>query len=250
LLSFRRDGLWVYYFFDNNETNRHFADFINQLDNGSTFFNDRNRAKQVLKERNVKTRRFFNTIAGDWDTLKKNIFGDFDISGIIVNSIENCETAVDLGCGTGDLLFLLKDRAKKVIGVDSSPGMLEESRKRFISEENRVECRLGELEHIPLRDEEADVAIINMSLHHLSVPEIGIRESYRILKPDDTFILADFEKHSVETMRSTYGDRWLGFSQNEIENWLTQTGFSIIDIQQHELRFGLKVNIYFSKKNG
>ena len=125
--------------------------------------------------------------------------------------------------------------------------MLEQARRRF-SDQQSIELRLGESEHLPLRDGEADVAIMNMVLHHLSQPEEGIREVNRVLKTGDRFIVVDFEKHEQEQMRKSYGDRWLGFESRRIRHWLGSSGFGSVDERGFELGRQLRLIIYTARK--
>jgi ArsR family transcriptional regulator len=66
------------------------------------------------------------------------------------------------GVRTGDLLPLLSRKAKRVIGVDNSPGMLEEARKLHRLDEGPSEPSVGDLHHLPLRDGEVDCAVMTM----------------------------------------------------------------------------------------
>jgi ArsR family transcriptional regulator len=147
---------------------------------------------------------------------------------------------VDLGCGTGDLMAPLKGRANLVIGVEKSPRMLEGARRRFSADGENVDLRIGELEHLPLREGEADLAVINMVLHHLPDPKKALSETHRVLKKGNTFIIVDLLSHQVENMRERFGDRWLGFSAADIRKWLEACGFRIGKIDYFDLKKGLK----------
>jgi len=145
------------------------------------------------------------------------------------------------------LIDLLQKKADRVIGVDSSPGMLEQARHRFVGQ-NRIELRLGEVEHLPLSDREADLAVMNMVLHHLSQPEAAVREVGRTLKPGDPFLVAELEKHRLDSMRVAFGDRWLGFERKEMQRWLSSAGFTLADEMDFELNRQLTLIIYRSRK--
>ena len=71
--------------------------------------------------------------------------------------------------------------------------------------------RIGELDYLPLRDGEADFICINLVLHHLSRPSTSLGEIARVLHPGGLVLVTDFDQHSQESMRTMYGDRWLGF---------------------------------------
>ncbi len=249
LLSSRRDGLWVFYRAVRTDENGNFLDSVKGLlKDNSEFTEDLHRASNLMAERKVKTKRFFDSIADDWDHLERELFGGFDLTGEILERVSMCETAADLGCGTGHFISTLKKRADIVIGVDSSTRMLEIARRRFMEYGAGVNLRLGELEHLPLRDEETDFALINMVLHHLSEPQDCIREVNRILKSGKEFMIVEFAKHNNEMMRNKYGDHWLGFHDGEIENWLVDSGFELVDRNQFKLESKMKVILLVSVK--
>ena len=126
--------------------------------------------------------------------------------------------------------------------------MLAETAKRLGRIDLEVDLRIGELEHLPLRDGETVVAIINLVLHHLRNPRQGLLEARRILQTGGTLILADFLKHEQEMMRSRYGDHWLGFTTEEVQSWLGEAGLRIDEHHQYSVRKGLRVFLYCCSK--
>ncbi|MFC2156312.1 ArsR/SmtB family transcription factor [Acidobacteriota bacterium] len=241
LLTFRKDGLWVYYSAASEGAGFELIESIKYIFNlDSIFKKDQKAATACLAERSEKTARFFDSIAVNWELLKSEILGDVDLNSNILRILPSVETIVDLGCGTGDLLPLLKKKARQVIGVEKSARMLEEARKYFAPEKNGIDIRIGELEHLPLRDEEADAAVTNMVLHHLPEPRKAFEEAFRVLKPGGILLIIDLLSHQDEGMREKYGDLWLGFSTETLEKWLTEKGFTQQKIERFDLKKGLK----------
>ena len=244
-LECRRDGGWAFYFISTQGQGRDFIDSIKYLlDEEPLFHEDLLRAEHIVRDRSLKTMQFFNQIAFKWDLLKREILGNFDLSDAIIQEIPQCHVAVDLGCGTGELMEKMHSVAKKVIGVDSSSKMLEQARNRLHNGNEDFDLRLGELEHLPLRNKEVDCAVISMVLHHLSAPDLIIAELARVLQKKGTLIIADYDKHKDENMRVVYGDRWLGFSKNEIADILTPHGFDIKKFKSFRIQNNLTLNIY------
>ena len=249
LLNFRREGLWVFYSAAGEGPGHEFIESIKYMfDLDPRFERDRTAAAACLAERSRKTARFFDSVAVDWEILKSEIIGDVDLNSRILARVKNVQTIVDLGCGTGDLLPLLRERARHVIGVEKSARMLEEARKHFAPERDGIDIRIGELEHLPLCNEEADMAVTNMVLHHLPEPKRAFGEAHRILKPGGHLLIIDFLPHQDEGMREKYGDLWLGFSQEAMEKWLKESGFSTQEIDTFDLKKGLKGFLHLSIK--
>lgn len=241
LLTFRKDGLWTFYSAASNGEGHIFIEAIKYLfDKDTVFIRDLEEAAHVLEERSRAAVRFFDSIAEDWEKLKREIIGDANLNDLILEAVPEADTILDLGCGTGDLLAPLKERANLVIGVEKSPKMLDGARRRFSSDGENIDLRIGELEHLPLREEEADLAVINMVLHHLPDPKKALKEVYRVLKKGNSFIIVDLLNHQVESMRERFGDRWLGFSITDIRKWLETSGFRIGKVDYFNLKKGLK----------
>jgi ubiquinone/menaquinone biosynthesis C-methylase UbiE len=241
LLTIRRDGLWAFYSAISNSRGAAFINAIRYLFEEDTLFKkDLQEAEKCISERSTRTARFFEDQAKNWEILKQEITGDLDLNQKIIGALPSVQTIVDLGCGTGDLLPYLRTKAANIIGVEKSISMLEEARMHYEDDGDRIEIRIGELEHLPLRDEEADMAITNMVLHHLPEPKKAFDEAYRVLRKQGWLFIIDFLSHRDESMRQRFGDVWLGFSKETLEKWLKASGFSIRSIEHFSLKNGLK----------
>lgn len=245
LVTFRRDGLWVFYSVARDGAGRRLVDSIEFLFSSDPFFTeDIHRAHDVIAERARHSVRFFDSVATDWTRMRRELLGNFDLSAEIVRRISSQGVIVDLGCGSGELLPLLAKCGCHVIGVDRSMKMLEEARKQFERQHLAIDLRIGELEHLPLREHEADTVILNMVLHHLHSPLVCLREVYRVLNERGTVIIAEFLDHQNEELRRRYHDRWLGFSQEDITGWLSECNFTIRENHCFALERGLEICIY------
>ena len=248
LLTSRRDGLWIFYKADHDNGKFNFLRTIQDILNQNEELIKDLKVLQTNIERNAHEKiQFFNSLAQDWDGIKEGLIGIKDFSLEILKSIPVVETITDLGCGTGEMLLLLKEKATKIIGVDKSPEMLLKAKER-IDKDDSIELRIGEVEHLPMRDYETDAVLINMVLHHLNNPQVCIEESARVLKSNGKCIIVDFAKHNDESFREKYDHRWLGFSQKEIEKWLQTVKMNIIKINRIKLKNDVSIQIIVSKK--
>ena len=238
LLRYRRDRLWIFYSVPSEGTEHDFlsaiAPYIQSTDEMKR---DEKEALAVLEERYERSREFFDSIAENWDDVNQEILGDFNLPEAICQEMPpKCATAADLGCGTGTVLAMMAGLCEQSIGIDNSHRMLEICSRRFKTADTgkkQVSLRIGDLSHLPVRDQELDFACINLVLHHISDPEAVLHEIRRALKSGGTLVLSDFLQHSDETMRIRYGDLRLGFSPEELETWLARAGFRIEKKQAH-----------------
>lgn len=100
---------------------------------------------------------------------------------------EGCETVVDLGCGDGDFLELLKERAIEAIGVDRDQRCWAAARDRGLE----VICK-DVLEYLEEVDEESLDGIFSAHLvEHLAYQKVIelFRLSYRALKKGGRIVI-------------------------------------------------------------
>ena len=173
----------------------------------------------------IKSDRYFDELAGKFG---RHYVPGRSWKGLAETLLQLMPPMVigDLGAGEGTFSQLLAQRAKKVIAVDNSANMVEfgSSLARSHGVKN-LEYRLGDLEELPVKKGEADVAFFSQSLHHAQHPPRALAEAFRIVKPGGRVIILDLLKHHFEEARALYADVWLGFSEVELRRMLSDAGF-------------------------
>lgn len=150
------------------------------------------------------------------------------------------EVVVDLGSGAGfDCLLAARKvgAAGQVIGVDMTHEMLKKARDNAarVGAAN-VEFRLGELEHLPIGDNTADVILSNCVINLVPDKAQVFREAFRVLKPGGRLAISDV----VNTQPLTpdlAADRALmcgcvagAASVSDVGAWLAAAGFQNVRI--------------------
>jgi ArsR family transcriptional regulator len=138
----------------------------------------------------------------------------------------------DIGCGEGYLTLETARWARTVVAIDRSEEVLE--RAKVLAARRRVtnvQWKKGDLARLPLRDDSVDLALLSQALHHASVPEDALAEAVRVLKPGGRLLLLDLRKHDQKWVSGRFGDRWLGFTEAELERLFQAAGLGDIRVQ-------------------
>ena len=99
--------------------------------------------------------------------------------------------ALDAGCGTGFLSFELAARGHRVIGVDFSPAMLAEARRKAAQQNFSVRFEEADAEQLPFPPDSFDLAVSRHVLWTLPHPEAAIDEWIRVLRPGGRLAVVD-----------------------------------------------------------
>jgi len=237
VLSVKRQGTWSYY--KVGETSRFFGlirpAFEQALEKLPQRSQDLSAVAAVLEERRRRSQEFFDQHARQWDDLARTLLPVPEYRRQLLEHVPQGVSVLEIGIGTGGLLTELAVRASQVIGVDHSPAMLEEARKRLASNGNGgIELRLGEMSHLPLSDASVGCVVANMVLHHAADPTAVLAEVRRVLMPGGMLLLADLARHEREAAREQLADQWLGFGEDELSGWLRTTGFGKVACERIE----------------
>ena len=151
------------------------------------------------------------------------------------------ETVIDLGSGGGiDCFLAAKQVGEKgrVIGVDMTPDMVSKARKNAEKAGfPTVEFRLGEIEHLPVADNTADVIISNCVVNLSPDKPQVLRDAFRALKPGGRVAISDIVATAqlppdVKKDMAVYTGCMAGASLvKDLEAMLKAAGFTAIRIE-------------------
>ncbi len=208
-------------------------DLLSRLDRGdAALARDRSRLEQVRRAHAEQAANYFRSQASQWDTVRSLHVQDDKIEGAVRRFVgeDKLGTVVDLGTGTGRMLEVMAERAVRGIGVDLSHDMLSYARSR-LERAGLANCQVrhGDIYNLPIEDRVADAAVVHQVLHYLDEPERAVAEAARILKRGGRLIVVDFAPHGLEFLRADHAHRRLGFSDEQIAEWMAAAGVELAD---------------------
>lgn len=233
LVQSRRDGKRTFYKL-NAQAGGAVGEFIQLAIRGAHELpehdHDQINLKRVVARRREQAQVYFNQVAGRFD----RVYGpgrSWQAFGHLLLRILPPLVVADLGAGEGLLSELLARRAKKVIAVDNSEKIVAfgaaKAKKNGLK---NLEFRLGNLQNPPIEANSVDLVVLSQALHHAEVPAEAIAAAHRLLRKDGQILILDLLKHGFEKAPELYGDRWLGFEQGDLHQWLESAGFKKIEV--------------------
>jgi demethylmenaquinone methyltransferase/2-methoxy-6-polyprenyl-1,4-benzoquinol methylase len=158
-------------------------------------------------------RRMFSTVAPKYDLLNHLLSFNVD-RGWRRRLLERVQpvlarpgaTALDLCCGTGDVLLELQEAAATaVFGADFCHPMLVEAARKIAK--GGCASRLFESDALdmPLRAESVDLVTIAFGFRNLANYTAGLRELLRVLKPRGMVAILEFSHPRGVLLSASYG---------------------------------------------
>jgi ubiquinone/menaquinone biosynthesis C-methylase UbiE len=102
------------------------------------------------------------------------------------------DRAIDLACGPGTVACALAKRVRHVIGLDSTPAMLEQARglaqRQML---DNVEWRPGDVYQTPFADGSFDIVTCRFAFHHFQNPALAFAEMVRLAAPNGRIVVCD-----------------------------------------------------------
>ena len=161
----------------------------------------------------------FNRAASTWDENPARAQMADSIASAMRAQVpfDNTKTVLDFGCGTGLVSLQLQPYARRIIGIDSAPGMLAvlDDKVRGSSLTN-VETICLDLCTQPAPQLHADIIVSAMALHHIADIPALLQTLVQLLTPGGFLALADLDSEDG----SFHADKTGVYHAGIDRNWL------------------------------
>ena len=155
--------------------------------------------------------KMFNSISGRYDFLNHFLSLGIDIrwrkKAIQLLKPYSPKTILDVATGTADFAIeAISLNPTKIVGVDISEGMLKVGKGKIeaLGLGGTITLELADSENLPFADNFFDAAIVAFGVRNFENLDKGLKEMYRVIKPDGRLVVLEFSKPTVFPMKQLY----------------------------------------------
>jgi ubiquinone/menaquinone biosynthesis C-methylase UbiE len=111
--------------------------------------------------------------------------------------VQRGDAVLDVGCGTGDLAFVLAQRVGAtgtVIGIDASPEMIARAQRKARRRGSPADFQVALAQALPFADQRFDHVVSSLAFHHLpgDLKRQALLSVARVLKSGGRVTIIDF----------------------------------------------------------
>lgn len=142
-----------------------------------------------------KTKEDYNLISESFSSTRQFFWEDLRF---LIDYTSSRDNVLDVGCGNGRLLEVLKNKKVNYFGVDNSQKLIEIAQKKF-PEGN---FKIADILNLPFPENYFDKVYCIAVLHHIPSAEFKLRaftEMRKVLKPEGLLILTVWNMWQRET---------------------------------------------------
>lgn len=157
-------------------------------------------------------RRLFDSIASDYDRLNHILSLNIDKGWRkkAVRELADVKSplrVLDVACGTGDFTIEIARKlpdGSEIAGVDISEGMMEIGREKIMKAGVSAQMSVADCEDLPYDDCTFDRVSVGFGVRNFEHLELGLKEMFRVLKPDGKLVVLELSIPSNPLARWCY----------------------------------------------
>jgi ubiquinone/menaquinone biosynthesis C-methylase UbiE len=120
--------------------------------------------------------------------------GHLDAMQVLIemSGVNGDDSVLDVACGPGMVACEFARHAGKVTGIDITPAMIEQARRRQGEQKlGNIDWAVGNAVPLPYLDSKFSLVITRYSFHHLLSPARALAEMIRVCRPGGGVMVAD-----------------------------------------------------------
>lgn len=145
----------------------------------------------------------YKNVSKGYDIIIEPMVRRLKSMGLDMYPVNKNTAVLDIGCGTGSLLYMYQKYTDNISGIDLSPAMIKVARKKLNEKANLTAGSATKTEFQPLS---FDLITCSLILHEVSdVVRIEIlKEATRILHNNGRILLIDYHPGPIENFEGVY----------------------------------------------
>ncbi|NLG20041.1 MAG: class I SAM-dependent methyltransferase [Actinomycetales bacterium] len=176
----------------------------------------------------------FDSKAADWDNDPDKVSRAQEVAAAVAASVPLTESTrlLEYGAGTGLVSQSLSERVAEVVLADNSAGMREVMSQKIEAGTLPAQARVWDLdlERDPVPDEEFDLVVTSMVLHHVRDLPAVLTGFAALLRPGGHLCIADLDREDGSFHDHDF-DGHHGFDRAELRTALLAAGFADVRTQ-------------------
>jgi len=129
---------------------------------------------------------------------------------------------LELACGPGIGLGILKRCARSLVAGDIDSCILEKARETYACS---IDCRCIDAQELPFEENSFDVVIMFEAIYYLEKPELFVQQARRVLRENGTIIVCNPNKDLPDFNPSPFSNRY--FNAPEFREFFEPMGFKV-----------------------
>ena len=210
-----------------------------------------------LEEKPMDAVRFWNKMSSGYDAQAGGKYAKAyeDTVALTRKFLKPTDTVLDFACGTGLVTVQVADSAASILGIDISPGMIDQAQMKCAARNiGNVTFLVSTLTDDSLAEASFDTVLAFNILHGLPDAAAYCARIHRLLKPGGLFLsVTDCLKEAgfatVALVKTLCALRLMPhvniLSQQDIRTLVENAGFSIVETQN---LFDVPPNLYIAAR--
>ncbi len=136
----------------------------------------------------AQNQELYDQIARDFSITRASSWPEFEY---FKGYLQNGQDILDLGCGNGRILDLLKDYKINYLGLDNSEKLIAEAKVKWPNQNFQV----ADILDLSFLNKKFDLVFLIATLHHIPSSRLRmkvLREAYSVLKPGGKLLMTNW----------------------------------------------------------